>query len=119
LNKAILLVDTQMEFVRCQIQAEQEVAVSVHASKKAKWTGTIIQLVELVYALHEAGCFSNISLKELFAVLCGVFQCEVKNYYRLFWDIKNRTSGDRTEFLDWMKKRLMGKFHRMDGGARE
>jgi hypothetical protein len=120
LNKAIQLVDTQIEFVRWRIQTEQSTAVSAqNMLKKVKWTGTIIQLVELVYALHEARCFNEISLKELFAAVCKVFDCEVKNYYRLFWDIKNRTTADRTKFLNELRMVLMDKLFRMDSGKRK
>jgi hypothetical protein len=82
--------------------------------KEVKWQGKIIDLVELIYALHEAKCFDKTSLKDLFAVVGETFGCEIKNYYRLFWDIKNRMKSERTIFLNELKKGLTDKLLRMD-----
>jgi hypothetical protein len=124
LNKAILLINTQLDFVKGQIQIEKQGQCTLLVSQqnsyqKVKWTGTIIQLVELIYALYEAGCFKDVPLKELFTVMGATFSCEIKNHYRLFWDIKNRKIGDRTKFLDDLKTALTIKLCRMDGRERK
>ena len=77
-----------------------------------------MELVELVYALHEAGSFSKVPLKKLFAYIGEMFNCEIANYYRLFWDIRNRIGEERTLYLNKLRKVLSGKLLRMDGGAR-
>jgi hypothetical protein len=77
-----------------------------------------MELVELVYALHEAGSFGNIPLKTLFAAVGKMFGCEITNYYRLFWDIRNRTAENRPFFLYKLIQKLSDKFVRMDSGAR-
>lgn len=77
-----------------------------------------MELVELVYALHEAGSFGNIPLKKLFGFIGKMFDCEITNYYRLFWDIKNRMGEERTFFLNKLRKKLSEKLVRMDSGAR-
>jgi len=77
-----------------------------------------MELVELVYALHEAGSFGKIPLKMLFAFISKMFGCEITNYYRLFWDIKNRTNEERCFFLKKLRKTLSDKLVRMDSGAR-
>jgi hypothetical protein len=99
-----------MVFVKWEIQGKAEQAV-----KKLKWTGSIIEFVELVYALHAAGKLGEVSLKNAFAVLSEMFDMEVKNYYRLFWDIKNRVKGDRTVFLDSLKKVMAALMEKLDG----
>jgi hypothetical protein len=83
-----------------------------------QWQGGAMELVELVYALHEAGCFGKIPLKNQFAAIGKLFGCEITNFYRLFWDIRNRTSDDRAYFLNKLKKALSDKLQRMDGNAR-
>lgn len=83
-----------------------------------KWQGGAMELVELVYALYEAGCFGKTPLKNLFAVTGKMFGCEITNYYRLFWDIRNRASEDRAFFLKKLITALSDKLNRMDGGSR-
>ena len=70
-------------------------------------------MVELVYALCGTGSLNdgNVSLKDLFAVFEEMFGVEVKNFSRTFTDIKNRTKGDRTIYLDKLKKSLLQKFY--------
>jgi hypothetical protein len=88
------------------------------SSKKLKWAGAPIELVELVYALCEAGCFSKTPLKNLFTIIGKMFSCEITNYYRLFWDIRNRSSEERSFFLKKLIIALSDKLNRMDSGAR-
>jgi hypothetical protein len=57
-------------------------------------------------------------MKTVFAVICRAFGCSIDNYYRLFWDIRNRASENRAFFLNKLKKALSDKLNRMDGGAR-
>ncbi|KAA6340380.1 hypothetical protein EZS27_011755 [termite gut metagenome] len=108
LDKAISLIETQFEFVN----RKQVISSS---AKKLKWLGTSVDLVELGYALHAAGIFGNISLKRLFSVLSEVFDIEVKNFSRTCTDIKNRTTGDRTKFLNTLKVNLIRKLEETDG----
>jgi hypothetical protein len=83
-----------------------------------KWTGSRMELVELVYALHEAKCFGEMPLKEIFAAVGEMFGCKITNHYRLFWDIQNRVKDSRTKFLDKIRKILNEKLIRMDCGER-
>jgi hypothetical protein len=68
-----------------------------------------------MYALHETGSFGKTPLKKLFDCICSMFDCEITNFYRLFWDIKNRTAENRTIFLNRLQKILSDKLIRMDG----
>lgn len=66
LDKAINIVASQINLIERQIYFGCPYANN--HEEKLSWTGTIIQLVELIYALYELGCFNNgkISLKKLF-----------------------------------------------------
>ncbi|GAB6013037.1 RteC domain-containing protein [Viscerimonas tarda] len=86
--------------------------------EKIQWAGSRMELVELVYALHEAGCFGKTPLKTVFKIIGKTFDCEIENYYRLFWDVRNRAAEDRAFFLNKLQKTLSEKFIRMDSGAR-
>ena len=79
-----------------------------------QWSGKPIELVELLYALYETGCFSKLFLKTLFTIAGDVFGCEVRNHSNLFGTIKIRVKGDRTIFLDKLKKNLTAKMERAD-----
>ncbi|MDR0713671.1 MAG: RteC domain-containing protein [Bacteroidales bacterium] len=113
MNKAIQLLDMQIAFVEKQM-------LSQHNSLPAflQWQGGVMEFVELVYALHEAGCFGKVPLKNVFACVGKVFGCEISNYYRLFWDVRNRIGEERTFFLKKLITALSEKLNRMDRGAK-
>jgi hypothetical protein len=90
---------------------------AINPAKKAiRWTGKPIELVELVYALHETKSFNdgNVFLKDLFEIFCKMFDVEIKDFSRSFIDIKNRTDEKRTVFLDKLKKAFLQKLFRSD-----
>jgi hypothetical protein len=76
--------------------------------KALKWTGTIFELVELLYALYCTKRFNNgeISLTDLFAAIGEMFDFKVTNFFRIFIEIKKRT-GDRIIFLYKLEKELI------------
>ena len=82
--------------------------------EKIKWHGTRIEFVEFVYALHETGSFGKTTLKKAFFLLGNFFDFEVQDYYRQFWDVRNRVTEDRAFFLNKLKTKLSEKLARMD-----
>jgi hypothetical protein len=115
------LIDKQIEWIEKRLLSEQNSAnyqTQCQSLKNPRWTSNRIELVELVYALHETGCFRGTSLKELFIYIGKTFGYEIINYYRLFWDIKNRIGEERTFFLNKLRKTLSDKLVRMDSGLR-
>jgi len=80
---------------------------------KLKWEGNVIDLVELTYSIHTTG-YAKTSLKRLFTVMGDVFDVELKDFYRIFKDIKNRVRSDRTKFLDELKQGLIDKMEKAD-----
>ena len=109
--KAILLVDSQIEFVEKQILAGQCATVPKEEDIPIlQWKAEPMKLVELLYAAHSDGNFGAITLHDVFA--SKPFGCDIKNHYRLFWSIKNRTNA--TKFLDKLKLALIKKIEASD-----
>ena len=88
--------------------------IKAENSQLLQWEGEPIELVEVMYALYSAGSFSKITLKELFSMAGELFGCKVRNFYSLFSTIKSRTKGDRTTFLDKLKRSLIVKMEKSD-----
>ena len=67
---------------------------------KLSWTGKKAELVELIYALQEAGLFNNgtANIKDVTEYFETVFNVELKDYYRTYSEIRNRKEN-RTSFL--------------------
>jgi hypothetical protein len=113
------LVKSQTEWVERLILTEQS---NIHCPFKSEtanrktlpWTGSPTELAELLYALHEAGYFGTTPLNVLFPVASELFDCEVKYYYHLLGNIRKRVKGERTAFIDKLKKALIRKMEEDD-----
>jgi hypothetical protein len=105
-GKAIALINRHIAFVEREILAGVPIQPII-SFKKLKWTGSIVNLVELVYALHANKCHGDISLKDLFATYSAFFDVEIKNFSRTFIDIKRRLEGHETIFIDELKNALL------------
>jgi hypothetical protein len=121
LQKAISLVDKQLEWIEKQILTEQTALncpfrQQNQVQKQLKWTGSIVDWVEFIYALYAVGYINNgkVSLKKLFRIMGEVFDFDVKEFSRTFTDIKGRKKGDRTPFLDLMKQLLIERMTEAD-----
>ena len=72
------------------------------------WTGTKVDLVELVYALHNSKIVNtgNVDVKELAAYLGKMFNVDIEdNVYRFYQDIKSRKAV-KTKFLNTIAENL-------------
>jgi hypothetical protein len=77
-------------------------------SSNLHWTAKKIDLIELIYALHEAKVFDNgqADIKEITHVFEKAFQIDLgDNITRSFIDIKNRKT-DQTRFLNQLQTAL-------------
>jgi len=83
-------------------------------SQPLQWTGNAIDLVEIIYGIHEMGCINNgeISLKQLAPILYSFFGVETKDCYRFYTDIKRRKTISHTHFLEQMQERLNERIRR-------
>jgi hypothetical protein len=76
--------------------------------KGLKWTGSKVELIELIYALHREGVFNNgtSGLKEVVTLFESAFKIDLGQFNRVFLEIRNRKS-DRTKFLNTLKNKLI------------
>lgn len=81
---------------------------TVTSKKSVKWTTSKTDLIELVYALHAAGVFNNgkAELKEVALYLQQVFQTDLGQYNRVFYDIRSR-KNNKTKCLDNLREALI------------
>ena len=79
-----------------------------------RWTGKIVHLVELIYALDSCKCIDNgdIKIEDLASYLSMVFGIDIKNCFNTYVDMKKRKGDSRTYFLDELAEKLN---KRMDG----
>ena len=90
---------------------------------RMRWTGTLVELVELIYGLQEMRCIDdgNAPINELFALFGRLFGIEIKesHCYNAYTDMKYRKNDSRTYFLDKMRDRLNLRMQRDDEKERE
>lgn len=81
-----------------------------------KWTGSIIDLVELIYGLDEMKSINNgdIPIQELAFYFSQLLNIEIKDCYSAYVDMKRRKNVSRTYFLDKMSERLNQRMQRDD-----
>lgn len=72
------------------------------------WTGKIIELVELVYALDTCKCVDNgkVNIEVLAEYMGYVFGIDIKHCFNAYMDIKKRKGDSRAYFLDELSKKL-------------
>ena len=81
-----------------------------------KWTGTKVALVELVYALHNEKIINNgnISLNECIKAVENFFNTGIKQHNRIFLEIRNRKTIDKTNFINSLQVNLNNKINQLD-----
>ncbi len=90
---------------------------------KRRWTGTVVEIVELIYALHEMKRIDDgeIAMNELagfFGELFGI-RLDARSLYDAYTDIKRRKGESRTYFLDKLRERLNLRMQRDDEKEQE
>lgn len=87
-----------------------------------RWTGSLVELIEIIYALDEMGCINDgqNDIKELTAFFGSQLGLEIKDShcYNAYTDMKRRKSESRTYFLDKMRERLNLRMQRDDAKER-
>lgn len=90
---------------------------------KRRWTGTIVELVELIYALHEIKRIDDgeTAINELAGFFSEIFgiRLDARSIYDAYGDIKRRKGESRTYFLDKLRERLNLRMQRDDEKERE
>ena len=99
-NMAVMIAnDILTTYLENKIEQLENNCSTVHPSvqQTVNWTGTKIDLVELIYALHHSKKINNGStdIKELALFFGKIFNQDIEeNIYRVYIDIKNRKTGN-------------------------
>lgn len=85
-------------------------------NQNIKWTASKVALVELLYGLHNEKVINNgeISLNELVKVAESFFNTEIKQHNRIFLEIRNRKTIEKTNFLKTIQENLNKKIIQLD-----
>ena len=83
--------------------------------KKQKWTGSKVELIEIIYALHTEGVFNNgkSSLKEVVSYFESAFDISLGQFHRVFLEIRNRKT-EKTKFINTLKNKLIVRMNNAD-----
>lgn len=104
------IVAIELELLDMRIKGLLPTANTVLASpaKKFRWTGKVVDLVELLYALDTCDCIDNgeIGVEELADAFSDIFGVEIKNCYNVYMNMKRRKDDSRTYFLDELREKL-------------
>lgn len=118
LKKALALVRRMLENLQTQVPPLSATQKSDNQPPPFRWTGTLIELVELIYGLQEIGCINDgeASINELTGYLGKLLGVEIKDIlcYNTYANIKHRKNESRTYFLDKMRERLNLRMQRDD-----
>ena len=110
-NMAVMIAnDILTNYLENKIEQLENNSSIVHPSiqQTINWTGTKIDLVELIYALHHSKKINNGStdIKELAIFFGKIFNQDIEeNIYRFYIDIKNRKTG-RSKFINQLSEVL-------------
>ncbi|AWM14625.1 MAG: hypothetical protein CMP76_15255 [Flavobacterium sp.] len=110
-NMAVMIAnDILTTYLENKIEQLENNCSTVHPSvqQTVNWTGTKIDLVELIYALHHSKKINNGStdIKELALFFGKIFNQDIEeNIYRFYIDIKNRKTG-RPKFINQLAEVL-------------
>lgn len=119
LEIALGYINTELDLL-CRYGNKQE---AIALKTLHRWTGTIVELVELIYGLQEMRCIDDgdTPINELFAFFGGVFGMDMKesHCYNAYADMKCRKSDSRTYFFDKMRERLNLRMQRDDEKERK
>lgn len=87
-----------------------------NVDQNVKWTASKVALVELIYGLHNEKVINNgeISLNELIKNMETIFNIEIKQHNRIFLEIRNRKTIEKTNFLKTIQENLNKKIHQLD-----
>ena len=112
--QAIALLDIEIELL--QLIDSSYCANNDISKGNFTWTGKIVDLVEVIYALCEYGSINggDVKLKELFEYIGLMFNIEIKDFSSLYSSIKHRKADSRTYFLERLSKQLNQRLDRED-----
>ena len=112
IGAAIGIIDMELDLQRNPISATYK------QNAAFRWTGSLVEFVELIYALDEMHCINDgeNGINELTAFFGSLFGLEIKDNhcYNAYADMKRRKNESRTYFLDKLQERLNLRMRRDD-----
>lgn len=115
LDMAIGYINTELDLLR---RYDRKQGKPMQSEPAHRWTGSLVELVEIIYALNETGCINDgqNDIKDLAAFFGSLFGMEIKvrNCYDAYLDMKRRKNESRTYFLDKLRERLNLRMQRDD-----
>lgn len=104
------------EFLNKKVHKRTVGSKPKHIEKRLNWTAPKVALVELIYALHYQGVFSkgNAELKEIITSFETFLNINLGQYHRVFIEIQNRKSIEKSNFLNALKENLISNIQRFN-----
>lgn len=114
LDMAIGYINTELDLLRCYDGAQK----STQSENSHRWTGTLVELVGLIYGLQELRSidYGETAINKLASFFGSLLGLEIKDShcYNAYLDMKRRKSESRTYFLDKMRDKLNLRMQRDD-----
>lgn len=108
-RKAVSFIRRMLKHIQPQVPPLSTPKSDIHTTP-FRWTGSLVELIEIIYALDEMGCINDgeTAINELTAYFGRLFGLEIKesHCYNAYSDMKRRKSESRTYFLDKLRERL-------------
>lgn len=116
-RKAVSFIRRMLKHIQTQVPPLSTPKSDIHTTP-LRWTGTLIELVELIYGLQEIGCINDgeTPINELTGYFGKLLGIEIKDIlcYNTYANMKHRKNESRTYFLDKMRERLNLRMQRDD-----
>jgi hypothetical protein len=108
IRKALLFIRHTLKYIQPQPLSTPNNSSPTSSTLSYRWTGSIVELVELIYGLTEMKSINNgeTPISELAGFIGSQFDIEIKDCYSAYVDMKRRKSNSRTYYLDKMRERL-------------
>ena len=118
LMKALEFIKAELSLLKILIQKSDSPVLQnkILSSKKLKWTGTYIELIELIYGLQVVKKINNgnVGTSELVDYFSNIFDLSIKDCYGTYINITRRNGESRTYLLDMMALKLNEKMNNAD-----
>jgi hypothetical protein len=106
IEKAVALIDCELEIVRMELEYPERFVVSTPPAPLAKWNGTIAELLELVVPVHFAGKLLKpsgepMAYSDIISLINNLFGVEISKPYDRKTKLLSRKKGG-TPFLDML-----------------
>lgn len=118
-RKALLFIRRTQAYIQCHQMSPLSASNNINhvlPISSYRWTGSAVELVELIYGLVEMRCINNgeTPITELASFINSQFDIEIKDCYSAYVDMKRRKNDSRTYYLDKMRERLNRRMERDD-----